>query len=332
MGLSEITGGDIAAVASELSSESAPVDASPASDPGSVEPSTSAPVAAIAPPSEDDPEISTETAGITGGIPPERHKAILENTRAKAREEALAEWRQQYGWAEQVPREQLENWSQTAQQMAADPVGFLQRFQAELQNHPTYGPQLRSHAARTLGSRQAVQDDDAEPQPDLETEDGRYKTYSGEQLAKREAWLKRQWMSEVQQELAPLKQSHAEVQEARQRELIEHASDRFAKRELESVKALPHYDTYKAEIKAKFAAMPQPEHPAGYSAQLLRAYVETVVPLLSKTERSKVLAEMQTRGSASTASPSRPSTSAPIPDSQRSTADLVREEFERAGM
>jgi hypothetical protein len=329
--MSEITGGDIAAVASELSGSSAPAaDASPASDPGSVDSSTSAATATTVPSSDAPPDISTDPAS-AGPIPFDRHKAALENARTKARDEALTEWRQQHGWAEQIPREQLENWSQTAQQMASDPVGFLQRFQAELQNHPTYGPQLRSHAARTLGSRQAAQQDDIEPQADLQTEDGT-PVYSAKRQAEREAWRERQWEKKFSERLAPLQETHEQMQEVRHRELIDRASDQFAKQKIESVKALPHYDTYKAEIREKFAAMPQPQHAAEYEAMLYRAYLSVVVPKLSQTERSKVLAEMQTKGSASTASPTRPSASAPIADHKRPLEDLIAEEFQRAGM
>jgi hypothetical protein len=326
--MSEITGGDIAAVADELSGSSASAhDASPASDPGSESESTPAATATIAPSSDAPPEPSTDPAS-AGPIPFDRHKSALENARVKAREEALTEWRQQHGWAEQVDRTQLESWSQTAAQMSSDPVGFLQKFAAELQNHPVYGPQLKSHAARTLGQRQAAQVDDVEPQADLQTEDGT-PVYSAKQLAAREAWRERQWEKKFSERLAPLQETHAEMQEARQRELIENASSNFAKRELDAVRALPHYDQYKAEIKAKFAAMPPPEHPAGYSAQLYRAYVETVVPKLSQSERSKVLAEMQTKGAASTASPTRPSASAPMRDADRPISDLIAEEMAR---
>lgn len=328
--MSELTGGDIEAVVSELSSEPATNDASPASDPGSVDDSTPAPVAATAPPSDEPTEPSTDPAS-AGPIPFDRHKAALENARVKAAEEASAKWREQYGWAEQIPREQLETWSQTAQQMAADPVGFLQKFQAELLTHPVYGPQLKSAAARTLGQRQAAQDDDAEPQPDLETED-RTPVFSAKRLAEWHAWNARQQEKKFDERLAPLQAAHAQQQEHRQRELIEHASDQFAQRELQAVKALPYYEDYKAEIKAAFAAMPQPEHPLAYGAMLRDAYLKVVVPQLSQKERSAVLADFKARGSASTASPSRPSSSAPIPDSKRPLEDLIAEEMSRAGI
>lgn len=329
--MSEITGGDIAAVADELSGSSASTqDASPASDPGSVESRTPAPVAATAPPSDDAPDASTEPA-LTGGIPPDRHKAILENTRAKARDEALAEWRQRHGWAEQIDRSQLESWSQTAARMASDPVGFWQEFGAELQNHPVYSQQLKSHAARVLGQRQAVQQDDTEPQADLQTEDGT-PVFSAKRQQEWRAWHDRQLEKRFEERLAPLQETHAQVQDARQRELIDHASTQFATQQLTAIKALPHYEEFKGDIKAAFAAMPTPEHPMGYAVNLRDAYLKVVLPQLSQRERSQVMAEMKTKATATTASPARPSTSAPMRDADRPIAELIAEEMARKGV
>jgi hypothetical protein len=329
--MSEITGGDIAAVASELSGSgpSAP-DASPASDPGSVDRSTPAPTAATVPSSDTPPDISTDPAS-AGPIPFDRHKSALENARTKAREEALTEWRSQHGWAEQVPREQFESFSQTAQQMASDPVGFLQRFANELQNHPVYGPQLKSQAARTLGQRQAAQQNDAEPQPDLETEAGEA-VFSAKRQQEWRAWHDRQLEKKFDERLAPLQETHAQVQEARQRELIDHASGQFASQQLATIKALPGYTEHAAEIKAEFAKMPPPDHPMGYAVQLRDAWIKVVVPKLDQTSRAKALAEMNAKGLASTASPTRPSASAPLPDSKRPLADILAEEAQRAGI
>jgi hypothetical protein len=327
--MSELTGGDIAAVASELSSESASYDASPASDPESADASTYAPTDAIDPSSEDDPDISTDPAS-AGPIPFDRHKAALDNARTKARDEAIAEYRSQYGWAEQVDPQQLENWTATAQQMSADPVGFLQRFAAELQTHPVYGPQLKSAAARTLGARTAPQDD-VEPRPDLQTDSGDT-VYSAQQLNKWREWHDRQLEKRFDERLAPLTETHAQIQEARQRELIEHVSTQFASEQLSQVKALPHYAEYAAEIKAEFAKMPPPNHPMGYATQLRDAWIKVVVPNLSKRERAQAMADMKTRGLASTASPSRPSASAPVPDSHRDLSELLAEEFAAHGM
>lgn len=329
--MSEITSGDIASVAAEFDSAAAAPDASPAShDPDAVDLSTTAPVAATAPPSESDPAVSTDPVS-TGPIPFERHKAALENARAKARDEALNEWREQHGWAEQVSREQLESWSETAAQMSADPVGFLQRFSTELQNHPVYGPQLKSYAARTLGQRQAAQQDDIEPQADLQTDDGT-PVYSAKRLAEREAWRERQLEKKFSERLAPLQETHAQVQEARQRELIDHASGQFAQQQLSAIKALPHYAEHAAEIKAEFAKMPQPEHPMGFAVQLRDAYLKVVMPRVSERERSKVLTEMQTKAGASTASPGRPSTMAPVPDANRPLHELIAEEMAAKGL
>jgi hypothetical protein len=57
--------------------------------------------------------------------------------------------------------------------------------------------------------------EDVEPEADLQTADGAL-VYSAAQLAKREAWLTRQWDARMQKELQPLKQTHQDAQKAKE--------------------------------------------------------------------------------------------------------------------
>lgn len=147
------------------------------------------------------PDLTSATAG---PVPFAAHKTALDNARTKA----VAEYREKYGWAEQVPQAQLQEFSQLASRMSTDPVGFATAFMQELQAHPTYGPQLKSQAARMLGARQA----NTEPQPDVQIVDANGQvtgvTYSASQLAKRDAWNKANLLAEVQKEFGPLKTDH----------------------------------------------------------------------------------------------------------------------------
>lgn len=108
-----------------------------------------------------------DSTGQAKGAPPEdKWPVILENARAKERERIESE----IGWARHVPRETLQEFAGIAQRMTRDPIAFLQEFTAELQAHPTYGPQLRSYAGRTLASGRGQPAVDLTP--DLVVDDG----------------------------------------------------------------------------------------------------------------------------------------------------------------
>lgn len=182
--------------------------------------------AATAPDAVGDPAGVHATA--KGPIPFEVHETALKNARAKEREAALTEWRAQYGWAEQVPKATLDHWSTVTQEMSTNPIQFLDRFTKELSAHPVYGPQLRSHAARTLGARQAEQ----EPQPDVQIVDAQGnvtgQTFSAQALAKRDAWRERQLFAKVDERLQPLtaereQREQAAITEQRRVQIETHA-------------------------------------------------------------------------------------------------------------
>lgn len=100
--------------------------------------------------------VATEPASVTpaktGEPPQEKWPTILANARTKAADEALAKHRETYGWAEQIPQAQLQEIARQTQRISSDPVGHIRDLVAEVGNHPTFGPQLRSEFARILGS------------------------------------------------------------------------------------------------------------------------------------------------------------------------------------
>lgn len=166
---------------------------------------TEQPAAAITPPV------------VPGEPPQEKWPQILDNARTKASQEAQAKFDAEYGWAKTIDRQALGQWTQTAQRMTADPIGFLTEYMQELQSHPTYGPQLRSQAGRLLASGAHS---DPEPQPDVQivNEQGHVTglTYSDKALAARDAWNSRRIMAQVNQELQPLKADREAAQQAAQ--------------------------------------------------------------------------------------------------------------------
>lgn len=320
--------GDIAAVESELSSDPIASDAPPASESSTVATTTAPPAGAIAPPVPP-PEAEDVTAS-TKEPPQERWPAVLENARTKARAEAEAQFEREYGWAKQIDRSQLQEWAQVASQMASDPVGFVQRMIGDLQQHPHYSQQLRSHAARVLSQRGG---EEAEPDGDIDVldEHGRptgTKTYSSSQLAKWRDWNNRQVLSQVDERFAPLKQHMQSEQQRAQEAETQRVVGEYAQKTVEDAKSWYGFNEYKPQIKAAMEADPNLS-----LDQAWRSVLHTqILPRMSQTARSQVLADINAKATATTVSPQRPQTSTPVSDRDRPIADLVAEEMARAGI
>lgn len=187
-----------------MQAQEAAADATPPSsvtDPaaGAITPPVTDPKASVQP----DPNAQK------GPIPFAVHETALRN----AREKAVAEYRQQHGWAADVPQrlaksgiseQEFTTWVNDARAMSADPVTFFTTKFTELQNHPVYGPQIRSTAGRTLAGG-----GNAMPEPDVQIVDAQGQptgklTYSHEQQALKDQWLRTQMTGEFQQMLQPL--------------------------------------------------------------------------------------------------------------------------------
>lgn len=243
----------------------------------------------------------TGATAMTKGVPPEKAwPGILENARAKSATEAVAKYREQYGWAEQVPQAQLQEFSALASRMSTDPVGFATAFMQELQQHPTYGPQLRSHAGRMLATRTAATD--AEPKPDRQIVDdaGRVigQTYADGGAA-HAAWLKRQ----IQAEFAPLKaerdQRIATEQAAHVRQQVEAKADGVMA-ELDDI--LDGAVTQKNGALLKEVEQVMAAHPE-WSAHkaALQVRKDRIVPTLQQKAQQQVVATFNNKAAGNTA-------------------------------
>jgi hypothetical protein len=201
------------AVASTPAESSAPVETTAPPEAATTQPAVDAAVST-----------STEPTKPAGPIPFDVHKTALDNARSKA----VEEWKQKYGWAEQVNQQDLQEAIRIAQLSTRDPIAYAQELINDLQQHPTYGPSCARWPRAALAQARGQQPQaETEPQPDLpiQLEDGRVvHLYSAEQQAKREAFLQKQWMQSVQQELQPLKQTHEHLQ-AQRAELRQAAGD-----------------------------------------------------------------------------------------------------------
>lgn len=137
------------------------------------------------------------------------HKRILDNARTKA----VADYRERFGWAEQVPKEKFDQIAAIADKLATDPLGHLRELYQSLSRHAVYGPQLRSEAGRMLANR------DVEPKPDVEIRNDQNQvvgmTYSDKALAARDAWNERRILANVQREIGPIKATHEQAEKTR---------------------------------------------------------------------------------------------------------------------
>lgn len=168
--------------------------------------------AATVPPVEQTPDGAMNPKA--GEPPQEKWPQILENARKKERESVEKE----LGWARSFKQEDLQEWAGYASHMSRDPVGFLQWYQSQLEAHPTYGQQLRSHAARTLAAgRGAAQPVDLTPDLVVDAGDGRQiSTFSADRV-------QQIVQHAVQQAIA--KEVHPLKEESQQRRAAQEAAD-----------------------------------------------------------------------------------------------------------
>lgn len=136
------------------------------------------------------------------------------NSKKSELENSLKEW-QQYEWAKQVNQHDLSEAIRIAQLAKSDPITYLQDFIKELQAHQTYGPQLKSLAARALSQRTQSAEPQLETIP-VDLGDGRIVNLpTADSVQKREAWLKSQWLTEAEQKFQPFTQTLEQMQAER---------------------------------------------------------------------------------------------------------------------
>lgn len=268
--------------------ESLPVTSSP-----ETEAPASPPAAATAPPaSPESGEVPPQ------GVPPEqRWPDILANARTKARQEAIAELQQQYGWAEAIdPAEgqQLQRW---AQAYRADPLKWFADTAQELkQAFPHLAANLHSEAARILaGAKGGGAPADFEPDIPVVDEQGRVvnHAYSADRMraiVKHELALA---LGPVQQRF---QQQDAEAEHTAALQQVNAEADRI----FSTVSKLPHFAEHQAAIAE---AMGRLTDVSPNEAALL-AYVNVVLPNLSKAEQAKTLTDLKTKAAAATLNPS----------------------------
>lgn len=263
---------EAAYTASEDSSPSAPESSPAEAGDVAVTADTSAPVVDVAAPLPSDTGVATPST--PGPIPFDRHKAVLEETRAKYA------WADKYGTPETAQqRLAVTEW------MERDPVGFLRTYAANQGIDPqTLFPQtLFPQAQRPAPA----------PDPDLEVDvlfENGQTTFTGDKVKQLLAMKEQQIMSRVEQELAPIKQERAVTQ-------LQLQARSHAQQQLQVAATWPGFQEHEEDLKGFLKANP--------TATLHDAYINVVpAKLAARIEAEKTasyqraLTDLQTKAGA----------------------------------
>lgn len=320
-------GADLAAAMGDTSTQTPAVETPPTVDtPAPPEAATTAPAGETTAPT------TTDTTK-QGPIPFQVHHTALENARAKTRAEVEAEWKD-IAWARN-PRA-----AEVVQRVLAsdgDPLRFFAQQFDELAAHAVYGPQLRSFLGQRFGalrgrSQPAVEEP---PTPDVEIRNDQGQvvghTFSAEAQARREAWLKQQWMQEVTQTFAPRLQTLDTIQQEREVAATRQQADYFGRTFFEELSALPGFSNEKHGklIAEELQRTPLPEnaHPDVVRARAYQAYAKVVVPELQSQAVRSAVATQEQKATVNTASPQTGSTGTPKTYADMTWAEAFQHEM-----
>ena len=242
---------------------------------------------------------TTDTTDREGFIPRSRFDEV------NARMAAAEKFREQYGWAESVPREQLEQMSQWYARYQGDPGDFLERAYQEALSHPVHGATVKSRIGRMLASmkaQQAAQPEKIEPGIPVMNERGEIvaKTYT-------DAQLEQLLQQKLDAALNPFKEDLETRKSQAQRQQEKAQAEAQADADIQYVKSMPMFEEHKADILAVFKNNPQ--------ISLRQAYDEVlktkIFPSIGQKSEAKVLSDLQQKANAQTVNPGTPTGSAP---------------------
>jgi hypothetical protein len=300
--MSEITGDMTSAVeaafAASSTPEPAPTTTVEPGAPSASETATGDVSQAAAPPTE------TTTTTEPGPIPYPRFKEVNDKWTAASKE------LEGYGWAKGINPQLAQSAIQLLNRAQQNPLAFTEELEA-LRDHPQFGPQLRSWAARTLGTRIASRQtelpvDETMPEPDLHFEDGR-KSYSDQQLQKRDQWLLKQWESKIDEKVAPLANKSAATEKYVADQVyssIQTKATADAKTEIDALRQqYPQFDEHKATVAEVMEANP--------TYTLKQAWADVFISKVGPQLAGQQAAAVRQKTQAGSANPSRPSGAPP---------------------
>lgn len=291
------------------------------------DPATSPETGAIGQAAVLDPASATHPSTETQGpIPFTVHKTALDNARLKARDEAIAEWRQQHGWAETVDRTATEQAARLGELFRSDRAGFVRQILTEAATDPTLAPVVRSEAARILGHRQA-QPVDLSPDIPVVDEHGNVVSHTlsdGRIQARIDAAVAKA-LGTFGEKVDPLlRERETRQQQEQQAEATRQFEAGVQDLYTEACDVLPHFKEHEVEIAKAMEAIP------GDPAKAMRqAWKQVVGPLLSAKAKADVLDSFNKKVAAQTVDGSGKAASTPSrPRNERELAAFMRQ---RAG-
>lgn len=294
---SPVTSDDIAAFAS------AEAESSPASPTESVTP---------APATEGSDASGSSVPEMAGPIPLDRHKAVLEKTRAevaaKAREEAERDWKSRYGWAERYQPDQVEQSARLYAWLNQNPHGFMRWLRTQIgEDAPTQGP------------AQAAPREEGPPPPDLRAEDGT-PVYSAPQLQKYLEWKDQQFKALVE----PLQRKLTQQEEKEKARQTAWAAKQSASGLLKYAREKwPAFQDLEPDVLQAMKANPSLSFHDAY----IRAFAEQGQSKLREQWSAEYQGTLAQKQNASTAAPGRPS-GTPKKYTEMDTMDVVKQEWE----
>jgi len=259
---------------------------------------------------------------LRGPIPYDRHEAALKN----AREKAEADYKAKFAWAERYQPHEVESLTQLRDRLQGLRPDLLRQIAAEFAS-PSQTP---------------PEPEEVDPEPDLETQDGRTKAFSADQARKLVNLNVKRAIAEIRRELAPVQQFMQAGQQREQQAQIETWSKGQASAVMQRMSTLPGFTEHQAEIQERMqqvsATNPQLIQDIGAVAAFQQVYLdvlsEKVLPTYGTRAETKVLDDLKRKAHAETGSHV-PGTGAvaakTAPRNESELAALLRQRFSEAG-
>jgi hypothetical protein len=266
-------------------------------------------------PTTEAPPAEVSDATKQGPIPFTAHKQALENARQKAAAET--EQRLVQEWQTQI--EPIKPYALAiAQDMQANSIEGLVGVMQQYAQHPQLGPQFRSLVGRMLsqqrGQQQPAVQEQARPEPDLQTADGAL-VYSAERAQQLMEWNQAQTLKQFQEQMQPLVQDRAQREQAQRVEAAKTQAWNYAAQTLQRMRqADPDFATHEKAVQERMTADPSLSLEGAYLAVLR----EVVIP--SKVAQSQQ-SWLETAAKKSRGSSPDPGTSAPAQPRRGRTVD-----------
>ncbi len=216
---------------------------------------------------------------------------------------------EQLAWAKGIQREHGESVAAFYQRITKDPLSILEYEVRDLLSNPQPAAQVRSWAARTLGTRVAgsAPVEAQEPQPDVQLTDGSW-VYSAAGLKARDDWRDQQVDSRIDARLKPIQQATETSQQFIQRQqakAIKTQANTDAQAAVAALSKNPHFEKHKGDVRSVMLSNDRLTLEQAWA----QVFIEKVMPTLSVQQADGLRQKVQ----AGSANPSRPSGAATGP-------------------